>query len=79
MPLLDWGRDRDRQAGAGPIPHLGAFVHHGLKAPVSRGERGVGGEGDPVCHQFLPLAQLGVVLGIVALQVRFSLLAESLQ
>lgn len=26
MPLLEWGRDRDWGAGAGPIPHLGAFA-----------------------------------------------------
>lgn len=69
MPLLEWSRDRDWEAGGGPIPHLGAFAHHGLKADLPRDERGVREEGDPVCHQFLPLAQLGVVPGIVALQV----------
>lgn len=69
MPLLEWSRDRDWEAGGGPIPHLGAFAHHGPKADLPRDERGVREEGDPVCHQFLPLAQLGVVPGIVALQV----------
>lgn len=69
MPLLEWSRDRDQEAGAGPIPHLGAFAHHGLKAPLPRDKRGIRGEGDPVCHQFLSLARLGVVPGIVALQV----------
>lgn len=68
MPLLEWGRDRDQEAGADPIPHLCAFVCHGLKAPVPRDIRGVRGEGDSVCHHFLLVAQLGVVSGIVALQ-----------
>lgn len=68
MPLLEWGRDRDREAGAGPIPHLGGLAHHGLEAPVPRAKSGVKGEGDPVCHQFLSLAGLGVVPGKVAVQ-----------
>lgn len=70
MPL-EWGRDRGRDTGAGPIPHLCAFAHHGFRAPIPRDKRGVRGEGDPVCHQFLSLAQLGVVSGIVASQAGF--------
>lgn len=70
MPL-EWGRDRGRDTGAGPIPHLCAFAHHGFRAPIPRDKRGVRGEGDPVCHQFLSLAQLGVVPGIVASQAGF--------
>lgn len=56
MSLLEWGRDRDWEAGPGLIPHLGAFAHHGLKVPLPRDKRGVIGEGYPICHQFLPLA-----------------------
>lgn len=68
MPLPEWGRDRDQEAGAGPIPHLSGLAHHGLEAPVPRVKRGVKGEGDPVCHQFLSLGGLGVVPSKVAVQ-----------
>lgn len=43
MPL-EWGRDRDREAGTDPIPHLGAFAYHRLKAPVFRDKRAVRGK-----------------------------------